>query len=237
MAASHPPLPNHVRHSVPSSSSRPHTHPQLVSRDAAQPSSLPLHFPPSQRTSPPSSLATSVRRPHGSLPVDLAPHTQTPAVKAQQTLQTQKSAHSVATLENARYQAHGIPRSEHPNEDRHLELEGENFKVFAVFDGHDGPRAAGFAANYFYEYFNTESWKSLITQRTQVQREMIPDALKEFFRAAEKEFFNSIRPAIVEKQQLQRTIPSVSVHSVGRALCLECRVSWVRVPPEAAHFS
>ena len=23
---------------------------------------------------------------------------------------------------------------------------------------------------------------------------------------------------------------------VGRALCLECRVSWVRVPPEAAHF-
>ena len=25
--------------------------------------------------------------------------------------------------------------------------------------------------------------------------------------------------------------------SAGRALCLECRVSWVRVPPEAAHFS
>ena len=27
---------------------------------------------------------------------------------------------------------------------------------------------------------------------------------------------------------------TVRVH--GRALCLECRVSWVRVPPEAAHF-
>ena len=24
---------------------------------------------------------------------------------------------------------------------------------------------------------------------------------------------------------------------IGRALCLECRVSWVRVPPEVAHFS
>ena len=24
--------------------------------------------------------------------------------------------------------------------------------------------------------------------------------------------------------------------SAGRALCLECRVSWVRVPPEAAIF-
>ena len=32
---------------------------------------------------------------------------------------------------------------------------------------------------------------------------------------------------------------TVSVHvgsSAGRALCLECRVSWVRIPPEAAHF-
>ena len=24
---------------------------------------------------------------------------------------------------------------------------------------------------------------------------------------------------------------------MGRALCLDCRVSWVRVPPRAAHFS
>ena len=27
------------------------------------------------------------------------------------------------------------------------------------------------------------------------------------------------------------------VRSADRALCLECRVSWVRIPPEAAHFS
>ena len=27
-----------------------------------------------------------------------------------------------------------------------------------------------------------------------------------------------------------------SLAAVGRALCLEYRVSWVRVPPEAAHF-
>ena len=30
---------------------------------------------------------------------------------------------------------------------------------------------------------------------------------------------------------------SVSHPLSGRALCLECRVSWVPVPPEAAHFS
>ena len=28
-----------------------------------------------------------------------------------------------------------------------------------------------------------------------------------------------------------------SIKHTGRVLCLECRVSWVRVPPEAAHFS
>ena len=29
----------------------------------------------------------------------------------------------------------------------------------------------------------------------------------------------------------------VHVHVVVKVLCVECRVSWVRVPPEAAHFS
>ena len=33
------------------------------------------------------------------------------------------------------------------------------------------------------------------------------------------------------------TPPYITVHvHVGRAFCLEYRVSWVRVPPEAAHF-
>jgi TAK1-binding protein 1 len=103
-----------------------------------------------------------------------------------------------------------MPRSEHPNEDRHfkLELVGENFKVYGVFDGHDGPRAAGYASNYFMEYFNSDSWKTLVRLPSQVRREQIPMALREFFKAAEKEFFNSIRPAIEERKQLQRTIPS-----------------------------
>ena len=31
-------------------------------------------------------------------------------------------------------------------------------------------------------------------------------------------------------------IVSDHIYTMIRALCLECRVSWVRVPPEAAHF-
>ena len=109
-----------------------------------------------------------------------------------------------------------MPRSEHPNEDRHfqLDLKEENVKVFGVFDGHDGPRAAGFTSNYFIEYFNTDSWKSLVSLSPQAQREQIPVALREFFKAAEKEFFKSIRSAIEEIKQLQRTIPAVSMHFI-----------------------
>ena len=43
------------------------------------------------------------------------------------------------------------------------------------------------------------------------------------------------------KKQATEQSTHVHVHAcvhvhVGRALCLEYRVSWVRVPPEAAHF-
>lgn len=116
----------------------------------------------------------------------------------------------MATLENARYHLGGIPTSEHSNEDRHFVLEGDNFKAFAVFDGHDGPRAAGFASHYFMEYFNTDSWKTLARASPETQKDTIPLALKEFFKATEKEFFMSIRSVIEEKRTLQAIIPPVS---------------------------
>jgi len=82
--------------------------------------------------------------------------------------------------------------------------------VFAVFDGHDGPRAAGFASHYFMEYFSTDSWKTLARASPEAQKENIPLALKEFFKATEKEFFMSIRSVIEEKRTLQAIIPPVS---------------------------
>lgn len=117
---------------------------------------------------------------------------------------------SVATLENARYRVDGIATSDHSNEDRNFVLDGGNFQAFGVFDGHDGPRAAGFASNFFMELFHTTSWRKVATEGTKD----ISMALKEFFIAAEREFFQSIRCHIEDKKALQAVIPSVS-----HALC------------------
>ena len=193
-------LPPHMRH-TPQDAHRPHTaphHPNLLSRGAEYSSQETTYHSLQPSSSHLPSLSNE--KSHHSLPTD-----------PQNVIPPQQSASSVATLENARYIKNDIPRPEHPNEDRHFFLEDEYFKVFGVFDGHDGPRAAGFASNYFIEYFNTDSWKSLVSLPPQIQREQIPMALREFFKAAEKEFFSSIRSSIEERNQLQRTIPAVSL--------------------------
>lgn len=189
-----------MRHTAAGAAHRPYTHPGLVPRDCDSFShETPYHHPMSLQHPPPPPPSLSTEKPHHSLSTH--PHNIIPP---------QQSASSVATLENARYIKNDIPHPEHPNEDRHFFLEEKDFKVFGVFDGHDGPRAAGFASNYFIEYFNTDSWNSLVSLPPQAQREQIPLALGEFFKAAEKEFFSSIRSSIEEKKQLQRTIPAVS---------------------------
>lgn len=109
---------------------------------------------------------------------------------------------SVASLENARYHLDGIPTSDHPNEDRHFAIEGNNFCTFGVFDGHDGPKAAGFASNYILEVFNSPSWQ-------RIEARDIPLALEEFFKTTDKEFFRSIKSSIDEKEALQSMIPPV----------------------------
>ena len=115
--------------------------------------------------------------------------------------------YSAATLENARYCVDGIPTSDHPNEDRHFALDGGTYLAFGVFDGHDGPRVAGFASNYLMELFNTSSWKKIAENQ---DMDMIGQAMGEFFKATEKDFFKSISRSVLEKDSLQAVIPSVS---------------------------
>lgn len=110
--------------------------------------------------------------------------------------------YSVASLENSRYHLDGIPTSDHPNEDRHFAVEGDNCHTFGVFDGHDGPKAAGFASNYILEVFNSPSWQ-------RIEARDIPLALEEFFKTTDKEFFRSIKSSIDEKEALQSVIPPV----------------------------
>lgn len=114
------------------------------------------------------------------------------------------SNYSGATLENARYHVDGIPTSDHTNEDRHFALDGGDFQAFGVFDGHDGPRAAGFTSNFIMELFTTRSWKTIVSTGGMD----IVQALPEFFRAAERDFFNGLRRYIEEKNALQAVIPA-----------------------------
>ena len=109
---------------------------------------------------------------------------------------------SVSSLTNARYQLDEIPSSDHPNEDRYFSLDGGTYQAFGVFDGHDGPRAAGFASNYMMELFNSSSWK-------RIQDSDVPIALREFFTAADRDFFQSIKSSIDEKERIQAMIPPV----------------------------
>jgi hypothetical protein len=195
-------MPSHI-------DSRPHTHPTLLPRGVAapvvhQPHSIPHSF---ISQGPPKSLQPSYHSAPPSL--QQSPPKSLPSRTHPVPLQTSET--SVASLENARYGVGEVPRSEHPNDDRHFMLEDEYCKVYGVFDGHDGPRAAGFASNFFVQYFSSESWKAVISLPLQEQRVQIPMALREFFKAAEKEFFQSIGRYIDERKQLQRIIPQVCI--------------------------
>lgn len=216
MAASHTHPHSVMYNREPQPPSRPYTHPHssvgLVPRDAS--SHQHLTIPTTTQQQPKTWHASPHSHYHQGGPQSLVQdkgYRSLPSGSPLHTIPAQQGETSVATLENARYRVGDMPRSEHPNDDRHFVLEDAgNCHVFGVFDGHDGPRAAGFASNYFIQYFSSEEWKSLVSLSPQAQRVQIPLALKEFFKAAERDFFNSIRSSIEERKQLQRTIPSVS---------------------------
>lgn len=114
---------------------------------------------------------------------------------------------STATLENERYSLDGIARPDHENEDRSFHHEELDYVVFGVFDGHDGSRASGFASAYMRSLFDMQSWRSILgNPNTDIMRQ----AMGEFFRDTEKEFFKSIQKFIDEKDRLQQAIPQVS---------------------------
>ncbi len=118
-----------------------------------------------------------------------------------------KEFFSGATLENERYSIESFYRPDHQNEDRYFSLEGTNFKVIGVFDGHDGSRAADFASHYMEELFYFDSWRKIINSGAN-----IAEVLREMFLDTEREFFKNIQNFIDEKESLQKVIPPVSEH-------------------------
>ena len=126
---------------------------------------------------------------------------------------------STSTLENARYSLESGSKPDHPNEDRYFASETRTFKAFAVFDGHDGERAVGFASSYLRELFYNPSWERAVASGG----EIVPKALEEFFKATDREFFKSIRSVIDEVQTLKAAIPPVSVKLLN---CMYVSTMW-----------
>ena len=85
-----------------------------------------------------------------------------------------------------------------------------------MFDGHDGPRAAGFACNSMHQVFNMQSWSRLVDNPNPG---LVQEMLGELFKDTEKEFFRSIQRYILEKESLQRIIPQVSSQMVVVVVC------------------
>ncbi len=128
---------------------------------------------------------------------------------------------SQATVENARYSLDSQPSSDHPNEDRHFAVEGENFSVWCVFDGHNGSRAAGFASNYLLKLLHQQFWKHIVKRADSA---IICEALSGLFLDTEKQFFDNMEKYIERKKQLQDRIPPVSCMGVK---CMYVCMYWV----------
>ena len=100
---------------------------------------------------------------------------------------------SRATRHNARYHLGEQPSSYQDNEDRVLLVQSdeEHFKAIAVFDGHDGTVAVDFAYNCFHSFLRSEQWHRVLQTRND---EDIKLKLEEFFKLADIQFFDSLKP-------------------------------------------
>jgi len=152
------------------------------------------------RTPPPakSSQATATAKPMATLSAEWTPSP--PSIL---------QGCSSATLDNARYELSKYPRREHENEDGYFTKEKDNCKVFAVFDGHDGSRAVGFTSNYMAQLFDMPSWHKVVDNKE--SDDQLRHMLKEFFRATEDSFFQSIAWEIEKKEVYSALIPPVSL--------------------------
>eukprot|EP00731_Ephydatia_muelleri_P028924 Em0020g568a len=113
---------------------------------------------------------------------------------------------SSATIQNARL-VHGTGhfQSTHPNEDEHFVVSEKKFKAFGVLDGHghSAQNVAKFASDKFRTFLETKSWLTVVRSSKD-----ITEALSEFFRSVEADFFASIKGIVTEIESLIASIPS-----------------------------
>ena len=123
---------------------------------------------------------------------------------------------STHSIENSRYSFGKPHRSDHPNDDTYFHHVGANFKVFAVFDGHDGSNASIFACKHMKEFFETRFDQKILNGD-------VSKVLESFFEETERMFFGSMREPLDRKisiaLQLKVYSYKLHVHSAFAATC------------------
>ena len=120
-------------------------------------------------------------------------------------------APSYCTVENVRYRPGELPKVEHSNEDRYIFVAPKastRYQVVALFDGHDGPRAVDHVCKYVENRLNTTRPKSVNVS-----------TLENVFLETEKNFFETIRVYVEEKQALEAIMHFPSWGSVISIHC------------------
>ena len=121
------------------------------------------------------------------------------------------SAHSI---ENSGYSLGKPHRSDHPNDDTYFHHVGANFKVFAVFDGHDGSNASIFACKYMKDFFVTRFDQKILNGVD------VSKVLESFFEETERMFFESMREPLDRKISI-----ALQLKVVINCMCIQPHVA------------
>ena len=115
---------------------------------------------------------------------------------------------SMFSIENSRYTANGRANRDHSNEDRcFVGVDDRSFKIFGVFDGHDGSNASDLACDYtqsrFKRRFQRDYEKSV---------HLVEKILEDLFTNTEEVFFKNIQHFIKEKKRITRRLEVIMIN-------------------------
>ena len=107
-----------------------------------------------------------------------------------------RSVHSSHTIINARYSVDQLESPDHQNDDRcfiDTSYEGK-YKVFGIFDGHDGSNASEFACSYM---------QSFLRQHLADNTSRINEILREMFEDTDRVFFKRMESSLNERGKIK----------------------------------
>ena len=137
--------------------------------------------------------------------VDQKVNTKTPASDLTSTLSGRLV--SVGSIQNERYSLDAQPVSDHDNEDEYIVHSNKYSLCMCVLDGHDGSLTVKFVKKYMErQVFGKPLWNDISKSNKPEKTEA---ALANCIKEIDENFFKSVDPFIMERQELQSKIPKV----------------------------